>query len=111
MAFFSCPIGPFHFITFAGVSSAEIALMLSKWDFRQIATEPIPTWALCYLINGDPTGLTDDEIAMIDKWYADNKVQTVTTASEAEGESNPYFSHFPAFGLPAEVTDCHVMTF
>lgn len=28
--------------------------------------EPIPTWALCYLINGDPTGLTDDEIAMID---------------------------------------------
>ena len=40
--------------------------------------EPIPTWALCYLINGDPTGLTDDEIAMIDKWYADNKVQTVT---------------------------------
>ena len=46
--------------------------------------EPIPTWALCYLINGDPTGLTDDEIAMIDKWYADNKVQTVTTASEVE---------------------------
>jgi hypothetical protein len=72
--------------------------------------EPIPTWALCYLINGDPTGLTDDEIAMIDKWYADNKVQTVTTASEAEGECHPYFSHFPAFGLPAEVTDCHVMT-
>ncbi len=73
--------------------------------------EPIPTWALCYLINGDPTGLTDDEIAMIDKWYAENKVQTVTTASEVEGECHPYFSHFPAFGLPAEVTDCHVRTF
>ncbi len=75
-----------------------------------VCFEPIPTWALCYLINGDPTGLKDDEIAMIDKWYADNKVQTVTTASEAEGECNPYFSHFPAFGLPAEVTDCNVMT-
>ncbi|WP_418683213.1 DUF6926 domain-containing protein [Alistipes putredinis] len=21
----------------------------------------------------------------------------------------PYFSHYPAFGLPAEVVDCHVM--
>ena len=72
--------------------------------------EPIPTWALCYLINGDPIGLTDNETAMIDKWYADNKVQTVTTASEAEGACHPYFSHFPAFGLPTEVTDCHVMT-
>ncbi|MCI6373557.1 MAG: hypothetical protein MR792_09880 [Paraprevotella sp.] len=30
---------------------------------------------------------------------------------EVEGECHPYFSHFPAFGLPAEVTDCHVMTF
>lgn len=30
-------------------------------------TEKIPTWSLCYLINGDPTGLTDDEIRMIDR--------------------------------------------
>lgn len=41
---------------------------------------------------------------------SDFVVPPVTTASEAEGECNPYFSHFPAFGLPAEVTDCHVMT-
>jgi len=77
----------------------------------EFMTEPIPTWALCYLINGDPIGLTDDEIAMIDKWYADNKVQTVTTVSENEGNCYPYFSHFPAFGLPSEVVDCIVMTF
>ena len=25
-------------------------------------TEKIPTWSLCYLINGDATGLTEDEI-------------------------------------------------
>jgi len=77
----------------------------------EFMTEPIPTWALCYLINGDHIGLTDDEIAMIDKWYADNKVQTVTTVSEDEGECHPYFSHLPAFGLASEVVDCIVMTY
>ena len=74
-------------------------------------TEPIPTWALCYLINGDCTGLNDNELAMIDKWYADNKVQTITTAPENEGSTHPYFSHFPAFGLASEVVDCIVMTY
>ncbi len=77
----------------------------------EFMTEPIPTWALCYLINGDSTGLTDEDLAMIDKWYTDNKVQTVTTASEVEGSTHPYFSHFPAFGHASEVVDCIVMTF
>ncbi len=77
----------------------------------EFMTEPIPTWALCYLINGDSTGLTDEDLAMIDKWYADNKVQNITTASEEEGITHPYFSHFPAFGLASEVVDCIVMTF
>ena len=36
--------------------------------------ECIPTWALCYLINSDPTGLTDEEIEMIDKWHTANNV-------------------------------------
>lgn len=73
--------------------------------------EPIPTWALCYLINGDRTGLNESELAMIDKWYADNKVQSITTATENEGNCYPYFSHFPAFGLASEVVDCIVMTY
>ena len=73
------------------------------------STEPIPTWALYYLINDDRSGLTDEEIAMIDKWYTDNKVMTVTTANEDDGECHPYFSHHPAFGLPTEVFDCSVM--
>ena len=66
----------------------------------EFMTEPIPTWALCYLINGDSTGLTENDIAIIDKWYADNKVQTITTASVNEGNTYPYFSHFPAFTAP-----------
>lgn len=77
----------------------------------EFMTEPIPTWALCYLINGDSTGLTESDIALIDTWYADNKVQTITTATENEGNCYPYFSHFPAFGLATEVVDCVVMTY
>ena len=79
--------------------------------------EYFSTPELMRVVSSDPTvnslalHMRARELDDIDKWYADNKVQTVTTASEAEGESNPYFSHFPAFGLPAEVTDCHVMTF
>ena len=47
----------------------------------EFMTEPIPTWALCYLINGDSTGLTDDDLAIVDTWYVENKVHDVTTAS------------------------------
>ena len=54
--------------------------------------EAIPTWALCYLFNSDATGLTEEEIALIDQWYTENKVMGITTATEQEGECFPYFS-------------------
>ena len=44
--------------------------------------EAIPTWALCYLFNSDATGLTDEEIALIDQWYTENKVMGITTATD-----------------------------
>ena len=42
--------------------------------------EAIPTWALCYLFNSDATGLTDEEIALIDQWYTENKVMGILTS-------------------------------
>lgn len=77
----------------------------------EFTTEKIPTWALCYLINDDKTGLTDEEINMVDKWWSANNVVTVSPPSVEEGEYYPYFSTRPAFGLAAEVLDCTVMTF
>lgn len=77
----------------------------------EFMTEPIPTWALCYLINGDSTRLTESDIALIDTWYADNRVQTITIVTENEDNCYPYFSHFPAFGLATEVVDCVVMIY
>ena len=41
--------------------------------------EAIPTWSLCYIINGDASGLTDEEI------------------------------RYPFFGLPTEVEDCDII--
>ena len=41
-------------------------------------TEKIPTWSLGYIINGDMTGLTDEEIRMIDEWLSKWKVQIVS---------------------------------
>lgn len=72
-------------------------------------TEKIPTWSLCYLINGDTTGLTEDEINMIDQWTSDWQVQIVSPFTDEEGNAHPYFSHYPLFGLPTEVEDCDIL--
>lgn len=72
-------------------------------------TEKIPTWSLCYLINDDATGLTEDEINMIDQWTSDWQVQIVSPFTDEEGNAHPYFSHYPLFGLPTEVEDCDIL--
>ena len=65
--------------------------------------EPVPVWALCYLINADPSGLEDSEINAVDKWMEQSGVKYVCAPEE---ENAPYFSAFPAFGLAADVIDC-----
>ena len=72
-------------------------------------TEKIPTWSLCYLVNGDASGLTDEEIRTIDRWYKDMGAQTVSPVMDDECNLQPYFSHCPAFGLPTEVVDCDIL--
>jgi len=42
--------------------------------------------SLCYLINDDATGLTDEE-----------------------GNAQPYFSHCPLFGFTAKVENCNII--
>ena len=51
-------------------------------------TEKIPTWSLGYIINGDMTGLTDEEIRMIDEWLSKWKVQIVSPLTDEEGFSD-----------------------
>lgn len=72
-------------------------------------TEKIPTWSLCYIINGDAEGLTYDEIRMVDEWVSKWQVQIVSPVTNENGDTQPYFSHYPLFGLPGEVEDCEIL--
>lgn len=80
-----------------------------KHTYMEKTTEKIPTWSLCYLVNDDASGLTDEEIQTIDRWYKDMGAQVVSPVMDDECNLQPYFSHFPAFGLPTEVVDCDIL--
>lgn len=69
--------------------------------------EKIPTWAFGYIFNGDMTGLTDEEVKQIDEALEQIGVDIVCTP--ADEEAQPYFTHYPLFGLPAEVEDCVIL--
>lgn len=71
---------------------------------KKVATEKIPAWALCYLMNGDTTGLEDDEIKMVDKFMANYPGATYVLAEEGSS----YFTSCPAFGLACDVYDTNV---
>ena len=40
--------------------------------------EAIPTWSLCYIINGDASGLTDEEIRMVDEAIRKNNIEIIS---------------------------------
>lgn len=75
--------------------------------------ERIPTWALPYLINGDPlNGGEEEDESNVNLWFekfeerrkarGEGAFITITPAQEP---SQPYFTHSPAFGLACEVED------
>jgi len=79
---------------------------------------PIPTWALCYLVNADASGLEDGEQEMVDKYMeqfykeAKEKGGHVIFSPEADenGENKEsYFTWNPEFGLACDVEDCTVL--
>lgn len=65
---------------------------------------PVPTWALCYLINGDETGLEFEEKGIIDDWRERNDILDVICPEDADNEA--YFTWMPSFGLACNVVDC-----
>ena len=74
-------------------------------------TAKIPTWALCYLINGDEIVSGTDEqnredTALIENWLRVNGFDGYTIFSPINDES--YFSASPEFGLPCDVIECEI---
>ena len=70
---------------------------------------PIPTWALCYLINGEDSGLTSEDKQEVDAWVERTREGfRIDVCCPKEGEEE-YFCRHPAFGLPSNVEDCDVV--
>ena len=67
----------------------------------------IPSYALCYLINNDSSGLDIDDIKIIDdymeQFYNDGFVII------APCDDDFYFTWSPAFGLACNVLDCTII--
>lgn len=75
---------------------------------KKISTEKIPTWALCYLFNGDPTGLTEEDIKGADYFCNSFHAKGALVFDMPNEEPSPYFTLVPAFGLPTDVMDIDV---
>lgn len=84
-------------------------LTLKSTSDMNRSIEAIPTWALCYIINGDASGLTDEEIHMVDEAMRKNNIEIVSPRYNEDMCTEPYFSHYPFFGLPTEVEDCDII--
>ena len=66
----------------------------------------IPTWALCYLVNGDSSGLEPEDKKLVDDWVEQTRKGGCLDVC-CQG-SKPYFTGHPAFGLACDVEDCDV---
>lgn len=66
--------------------------------------EQIPTWALGYIINGDASALTEEELKMVDRWLKQSGYEIISPT-----DCNESFSKYPAFGLPCTVVECECL--
>ena len=77
--------------------------------------EKIPSWALPYLLHGDPLESDEDE-NQVNLWFekfeerrkarGEGAFITITPANEP---STPYFDSSPAFGLATDVEDYQIV--
>ena len=68
----------------------------------------IPTWAICYLVNSDASGLDAEDKKTVDEW-----VERTRNGGRIDvcppPDAEPYFTRYPAFGLACDVEDCDVI--
>ena len=71
--------------------------------------EPVPAWSLCYCVNGDATGLSDEEIAQIDGGMTRNGISDVCPPSDEDNDGceQGFFNPYPPFGLACDCLYCY----
>ena len=73
----------------------------------KIGTFKIPSYAVCYLEYGENGGdLSDDDEQAINEFIATDCAGFDCLVFDWAGESE--FTHYPAFGLPCDVTECTI---
>lgn len=65
--------------------------------------EYIPVWAIGAIVNDDYTGLTNEDIAIIKNWIAENEIYLVCPPIDMYGV---HFEPVPAFGLACDCYTC-----
>ena len=74
----------------------------------------LPAYALSYIVNGDSSGIDDNDIKAIDNYMkyfykqADSLDGHVIVSNE-ENNEEPYFTFSPDFGLACEVMDYKIL--
>lgn len=77
--------------------------------------EKVPTWALCYLVNNDWSGIEEEDKELVDKFWdkyqrkADMFNCVVTLNFPDNIDEDKYFSPTPSFGGACDVVDCAVV--
>ena len=72
----------------------------------------MPDYALCYLVNGDDSGIDAADKKTIDAYMAQFEEEANSVNGDlviAPSEDEGYFTHCPAFGLPCNVIDTDIV--
>ena len=92
--------------------------MYSEGEFETMAdiddndnvVEGIPNWASCYIMYGGDSGLTPEDVAMVDKFVQDLEKDGLRLSHPISGSENE-FNSYPAFGDACNTEDwsCEVV--
>jgi len=75
----------------------------------------MPDYALCYIVNADSSGLTDEDKTTIDNalqpYYdeADKIDGYVEFCFDFDKQPDPYFTWHPLYGLASNCYDCKIL--
>lgn len=80
--------------------------------------DKFPTYTLSYIINGDASGIDEDDVANCDEWYDRLTASLKESHPDAqimflydEQEECGSFTPFPAFGLACNAVDCVIAAY
>jgi len=71
----------------------------------------IPQWAMCYLVNGDASGISETEKNTVDTWVNQYRAMftNVYSMDIVSHEGDGFYTKYPEFGKACKVDECDVI--